>query len=176
MSGRRCRSQRNMLEEGRVIKVQSQFLALIRPGVGVGEIRFGSSKADVISALGKPLEERTDEEGDELLKYPHLGIAFFAFDSSEEMRLTSYELSDQSDAELWGYKIFQCPRKEMSHRIHSAGFILEKAALGDSEDEVLYRVKPLSLDFYYCGQRLEALTAGVIFTDENTIRWPFEKE
>ena len=79
---------------------RGHFRATVHPKIGVGPVRFGAPADTVIAMLGAPEESWLDEDGDRLIAYPEAGVAFFAFDHEEDMRLISYELKPTSDAEL----------------------------------------------------------------------------
>lgn len=148
------------------------FHAVIHPRIGVGPIRFGATAEDVATILGLPADWLRDDNGDQLALYPAAGIAFFAFDPDENMRLVSYEVEAASDAELWGLRIFQVARDVVVRASAAQGLRLQQTRPDVSEDETLFQVRSQSLDFYYEGARLLALTAGVGFTDDDSIEWP----
>ena len=151
---------------------RTDFAAVVLPGVGLGPIRFGALPSEVIASLGTPAENRIDEDGDLLLAYPELGISFFSFDHEEEMRLISYELGPDSDAELWDVPIFQVPLSVISEAAATRGLMLAQSGVPGDGDETLFQIRSQSLDFYFEGVRLSALTPGVVFSGDDTIQWP----
>lgn len=146
---------------------------IIRPGVGFGDIKFGMRTADVIAILGSPRNASTDEDGDSLLEYPEQGVALLVFDISEQDRLVTYELTEVSNAKLWGLNVFALKRSEMMQQAAVMGKLLEhcEQSHGDEHD-ARYRIKNDSLNFYYNGQDLTAVMGGVVFTRSDSIQWP----
>jgi hypothetical protein len=150
---------------------RTDFAAIVRPAIGVGPIRFGVLARDVVAALGAPAEDRTDEDGDQLLVYPELGISFFSFDHEEDMRPTTYELEPSSDAELWGLRLFHIPQSLIAQTLAARGLLF--APSGDADGgEALFQVGSQALDFYFEGDSLSALAAGVVLSADDTIEWP----
>lgn len=147
--------------------------AIIRPGVGFGNIKFGMRTADVVAILGSPKDASADEDGDSLLEYPEQGVALLVFDASEQNRLVTYELTAATNAELWGLNVFALGLSEMVRQAAIKGRLLEycKQEHGDDHD-ALYRMKGDSLTLYYDGQDLTAVMGGVVFTRSDSIQWP----
>lgn len=52
------------------------------------------------------------------------------------------------------------------------GFALIERSYSADGSEMLFQIRDLSLDFYFEGESLSALTAGVVFSDDQTIKWP----
>ncbi|HYJ04495.1 MAG TPA: hypothetical protein VEX43_05135 [Chthoniobacterales bacterium] len=150
---------------------RTAFAAIVHPAIGIGPVRFGVFARDVVAALGTPAENRIDEDGDQLLAYPEVGISVFSFDHEEDMRLTTYELDRNSNAELWGLRVFRVPRSVISQAVAARGLLF-----GPEQDfgggETLFQLRSLGLDFYFEGEILSALTAGVIFSADDAIQWP----
>lgn len=120
--------------------------------------------------LGHSRRRFIDEEGDRLLAYPELGISFLSCDREEQMRLTNYELDPNSDAELWGIPLFRSSRAVIAQSMATRGLLFVRN--GDSsEGEILFQVGSEGLDFYFEGDRLTALNAGVVFATDDTIQW-----
>jgi hypothetical protein len=150
---------------------RTDFAAVVRPGIGVGPILFGMFASDVVAGLGTPAENRIDEEGDQLLAYPELGISFFSFDHEEDMRLTTYELDGNSDAELWGLRLFHTSRHMIAQTVAAHGLLFGPKQ-DSSGGEALFQIRSQGLDFYFEGELLSALTAGVVFSADDAIEWP----
>jgi hypothetical protein len=151
---------------------RGNFQATVHPKIGVGSIRFGASADAVTAELGSPEKSWVDEEGDRLLAYSHAGVAFFAFDPEEDMRLVSYELTPASDAELWGLRVFQVPRDAIIQAAATLGLRLQQARPDAPHDETLFQIRSHGLDFYYEQARLVALGGGVGFSLDDSIEWP----
>jgi hypothetical protein len=148
------------------------FNAVVRPKVGVGGIRFGATSEDIITALGAPEKSWVDEEGDRLLAYPGLGIAFFAFDPEEDLRLVTCELQPASDVELWGLRVFQTPRELLIRAAAAQGLRLQQRSPDARDDEALFQIRSEGLDFYYEDARLVTLSASVVYSADDSIQWP----
>ena len=148
------------------------FDAIVHPRVGVGSVRFGASADDVIAILGAPAESWLDEEGDRLLAYPHAGVAFFAFDHEEDMRLVTCELDPASDAEIWGLRVFRVTREAVVRAAAAQGLRLQQARPDAPDDDTLFQIRSEGLDFYYERARLTALSVGVVFSSDDSIEWP----
>lgn len=150
----------------------TNFAAVVQPGIGVGAIRFGALASDVLATLGTPAEDRIDEDGDRLLAYPELGISLFSFAHDEHMRLVSYELCPGSEALLWDVQIFRVTRSMIAEAAAARGFALTEQPRHSDEGEMLLQIRSQSLDLYFEGESLSALTAGVVFSYDDTIEWP----
>jgi hypothetical protein len=86
------------------------------------------------------------------------------------MRLTTYELDRNSDAELWGLRVFRTTRPAIAQTMAARGLLF--VPKGDSNGgETLFQIRSPGLDFYFEGETLSALTAGVVFSAD-TIEWP----
>ncbi len=151
---------------------RGHFEATILPKIGVGPIRFGTSVDDVVAILGSPAKSWLDEDGDRLLSYPHAGVAFFAFDHEEDMRLVTCELEPASDAEVWGLRVFRVPRDAIIRAAGAQGLRVQQARPDAPENEALLQIRSDGLDFYYEGAQLVALAAGVGFSSDDSIEWP----
>jgi hypothetical protein len=145
----------------------------IRPGIGLGDIKFGVTASEVIERFGCPAADEIDDEGDRVVTFPKLGISFFAFDCCEEFRLTSFEVNQVSCAELWGQRVFKLSMQQMIELARRKTFPLEESHRNISKDEErLFQIRSQSLDFYFKGQKLVAVAGGVQSDEDGNVRWP----
>ena len=148
------------------------FEAVVHPTIGVGPVRFGASVDEVIAILGPPEKSWLDQEGDRLLAYPRAGVAFFAFDPEEDMRLVTCELKPASDAEIWGLRVFRVPREAVVRAAAAQNLRLQQARPDAADDETLLQIRSEGLDLYYERAQLVALSAGVVYSSDDSIEWP----
>jgi hypothetical protein len=103
---------------------------VIRPGIGLGDLLFGSSREDVWLQLGEPENVEEDLLNTGLISwyYWNLGVnAYFSEDA--DFRLDSL-LVERADAELFGRRLIGKPEKE-------ARAVIGSFDLGRGEEDVL---------------------------------------
>jgi hypothetical protein len=82
----------------------------VRPGTGLGPLRFGMSIPDVERILGTVAENEAFEDGDVHLTYPEVGVSLF-FSAEEENRLSGMEVDGRCPCTLFGEEVFAKSRR-----------------------------------------------------------------
>jgi hypothetical protein len=119
----------------------------IKPGIGLGGIRFGMASSEVEELLGNP-EERKYFENDLHFYYPTLGIYLF-FPEEDGGQLSGIEVDATCDCLLFGEQVFPRTRQRMldllevkiSHRCPPVQI--------EADGETRVTCKELAMDFYF---------------------------
>lgn len=145
----------------------------IKPGIGLGNIRFGATMDDCKEYFGKPEEELTEEyEGDEYISWYYGGgdIAL-CFEGSEDYRLGTIIIS-RSEATLDDEKIIGKSLDEIkSYLKKKAYFYLEE------EDEISPSMKIVTVGALECclmftDDILDGVQWSYFWEDDETPKWP----
>lgn len=141
----------------------------IKPGFGLGNIEFGSTRDEVKMILGKPDEIETydfSEEGDDASEVWHYDEYEMSLEFNEEFdwQLISFAVSGE-DFKLKGER-FIGKSKE------AAMELIEEMDLGDTEEETtdevdMIAVPELNLSFWFEEDELSEIQWGPIFETDN---------
>lgn len=147
-------------------------------GIGVGEVKFGMQKTEVLSILGMPTEkdiEKDFETGDavETWDYENYGIAF-SFDEEEDWRLETITINS-SNFELNGVGL-------IGKGIQEVQDFIEENKLGEMEFEdystpenpnhELIDVDDVNMFFWFTNEVLTEIQMGVQWDDDDNALWP----
>ena len=150
----------------------------IKPGYGLGVLKFGMKRSEVKLMLGEPSfvdEYSHSDSGNDLTEsweYEDLALSL-SFDQEENWKLTMmsvssdfYELEDKS---LIG-KAEAMAMKEL------AGFdeelYLEDCSEVEGEDHKVIEVDEKSINFWFIDGVLDEIQWSPFFIDDDTIQWP----
>lgn len=149
---------------------------LVRPGIGMGDLLFGSSREDVSRHLGEPEDVSEDLLGvapSIAWYYWQLGVSAH-FDGEDDFRLGALQLERQ-DAALFGHQLIGLPEEDVRQ-------VLERLSLGPAEYEVmefsdfptmcLLRYEDHMLTFWFKHGRLESIHWEPIIGPDDQVRWP----
>lgn len=151
----------------------------IKIGVGLGDIKFGCSKEELIQLIGEPTEKDTynasGEEDGYLTESWHYDEQEFSvsFDEEDNWKLTTVAVSS-TDFEINGKKI-------IGLSIDAALDQLKSENLGDNElddlsdDNVSQKLISFidsSLNLWFEDDQLSEIQWGVLWEDEDTPKWP----
>ena len=150
----------------------------IESGVGVGQVKFGMFKKDVLSILGLPTEkdlEKDFETGDavETWDYENYGIAF-SFDEEEEWRLETITLNS-SNFELNGVGLIGKGIQEVQDFIekHNLGEMeFEDYSTPENPKHELIDVDEANMLFWFTDEILTEIQFGVQWDDDDNALWP----
>jgi len=143
----------------------------IKPLEGLGELKFGASKAEVIEYLGKPDEEEIieDEEiGNSLIMHFFDSAVSVFFENPDDPVLNNFE-TDNPDAMLFGKHIFTLNEDEVKKLMNKNGFNDLDEELMESDDfdtEKRVSFDDAMVDFFFEDNVLTAVNWGVFFDDE----------
>ncbi|MTI40546.1 hypothetical protein [Fulvivirga lutimaris] len=150
----------------------------IKPGFGLGNIKFGMSRDQVRMLLGMPDENEkfsyTDDDQNmtESWDYYDFDISL-NFDEEEDWKLVM--ISANSDfytldgASLIGQTIEQVSAYLDKLNIE---YYVEDCSTIDSPDHKLIEVESLSVNFWFNGGVLDEIQWSPQFLDDDTIKWP----
>ncbi|HJW92459.1 MAG TPA: hypothetical protein VJ901_02470 [Thermoanaerobaculia bacterium] len=148
-------------------------LFTIKPGVGVGDLRFGATRDEVRTIAGPPSETLPSEEdaGSELWIYEDSAIAL-GFVAEENMRLVSCETYSMK-ASFKGETLVGFDRESAEAALERAGadegvFIAEDEEEGGGQ----IAVPRLALSLWFGEHAVESVGWGVFVDDEDTVLWP----
>jgi hypothetical protein len=151
----------------------------IKIGVGLGDIKFGCYKEDLIQLIGEPTEKDTynasGEEDGYLTESWHYDEQEFSvsFDEEDNWRLTTIAVS-APDFTINDKKI-------IGLSIDAALTELESSDLGDndledlSDDIVSQKLISFidsSLNLWFEDDELSEIQFGILWEDEDTPKWP----
>ena len=151
----------------------------IKVGLGLGDIKFGCSKEDLIQLIGEPTEKDTynasgEEEGylTESWHYDELEFSV-SFDEEDNWKLTTIAASS-NEFTLNNKQLFGLSIDEVLD-------LLKDENLGDNElddlsDDVvsqkLISFIDSSLNLWFEEGKLSEIQWGVLWEDEDTPKWP----
>lgn len=142
----------------------------IKPKEGLGELNFGDSSEKLISYLGEAKEMEDIEDEDEfntiILNYWDKGISAF-FEGIEKSVLSCFEV-DNTEATLFGKRVFDLSEKEIVETMKENGY--EELETEDEEDgERRVSFEDGMIDFFFEENELVAVNWGVLVNDKGEI-------
>lgn len=150
----------------------------IKPGFGLGNIKFGMSRDQVRMLLGAPDESEkfsyTDDDQNmtESWDYYDFDISL-NFDEEEDWKLVM--ISANSDFyTLEGESLIGKTIEQVSAHLDKSDidYDLEDCSTTDSPDHKLIEVESLSINFWFNGGVLDEIQWSPQFLDDDTIKWP----
>jgi len=156
-----------------------QQLKEIKPGYGLGVLKFGMSRAEVKLMLGEPSfidkYSHSDSQNDltESWEYADLEISL-SFDEEEDWKLTVmsvtsnfYELDSKSFVGLSEEKAL-----EKLTSFDEEELYLEDCSEIDGEDNKVIEIVDKSINFWFIDGVLDEIQWSPFFIDDDTIDWP----
>lgn len=145
-------------------------MLVIKPEIGLGDLKFGSTKNAITAQIGIPKEKETlKEEGVEEVEiwhYPDFGYSLF-FELGQLPRLTSIEVYHE-DAVLFEEKIFTLNEEEIISLLKKNGY--EELDVEDHEwGERRISSDELSMDFYFQEDELVTINFGIYLDFNDTL-------
>ncbi|WP_010135826.1 hypothetical protein [Ochrovirga pacifica] len=152
--------------------------AEIKIGVGVGAIKFGMDRTQVLEILGLPTEKELEKEFDtgdavETWEYQNYGLSF-SFDEEEDWRLETITINS-SNYSLNGVGL-------IGKNIEEVQDFIEQNQLGEMEFEdysseetpnhELIDVDEANLFFWFTNQTLTEIQMGVQWDADDNALWP----
>lgn len=151
----------------------------IKPGIGLGQLKFGMERDDVNSLLGEPTRVDTyaySAEGNEMTEdwfYDSLGLSV-SFDQEEGWKLTTVSIEKEGyllgDIDLIGKT-----ESELLEILKAKGFDdLEDDLLADEfgEEQQLISSEEKCVNFWLVDKKVNEVQWSPLFIDEDTIKWP----
>jgi hypothetical protein len=142
----------------------------IVPREGLGQIQFGDTSEKVIGLLGQPEDMENIEDVDEfstvILYYWERGVTIF-FEGMEKSVVSCFE-TENSDATLYGKKIFTMTEKKIIDLMTSKGFeVAEEENEISGEKRISY--DDAMMDFFFMDGDLVAVNWGVLVNDKGEV-------
>jgi hypothetical protein len=151
----------------------------IKPGYGLGIIKFGMTRAEIISILGEAdnIENYSytdsDTELTEAWEYEELELSL-NFDKDEDWRLVM--ISVTSDLyRLNGKKIIGLSHEKLLEQLNELKFSdlnLEDFSSEEIPDHKLIEVESKSINFWIEDGVVDEIQWSPFFIDDDTIGWP----
>lgn len=151
----------------------------IIPGEGLGNLKFGMNREQVMALLGKPdAQEITyygEDESDksDAWEYHPLRIDL-SFEEAEDWRLTIISVSSE-DYLFKGSSLIGLDLDELMEELSVLGvndLEIEDMSSEDHPDQKLIACESLGVNFWLHQNILEEIQWGPLFIDDNTIKWP----
>jgi hypothetical protein len=145
----------------------------IKPKIGLGTLKFGTTMKEVEKHFGLPEEvEKLEAEGEyrtTIWHYWDKGFSLF-FDEEEKNNFTCVEI-DNEDAHLWGKKVFSMKEEEILNLFKSKGFT-EIDTEDNASGEKRVSFDDAVVDMYFEDGELTSINYGVFPEDEKILILP----
>jgi len=151
----------------------------IKPGFGLGNLKFGISRAEVKLMLGEPSTidtySNTDSDKDltESWEYKDLNISLSFFEEEDWKLLMISIFSDFYQLE--GKSLIGLNKKIIGaelKKVNLGEIYIEDCSETDFEDEELIEVEEKSINFWFSNAILDEIQWTPFFKDDDTINWP----
>ena len=151
----------------------------IKPGIGIGQIKFGISEEELVALLGQPYSikegEYVENSGDlnrELIYQEGLS---FTFDSEDDYRLGCISIRNQGH-KLFGRDLIGMPieavRSFMSKQLSEIPKY-EEWSSEESPNHVLLDYDSFDIFLWFNDDLLDEIQFSYLFSeDNNTVKWP----
>ena len=148
-------------------------------GEGLGELKFGLSRDQVIEALGQPDETDTfseeDGNGESLESWEYLDLELSVSFTEEDDWKMCILSSTSEDVTFKGKKFIGLSESDLASTLTEMGITdLENEDYSSDEtpDHVLVNSESLELNFWLNGNVVTEIQWGPLFVDDDTIKWP----
>ena len=158
--------------------MEKQHIDII-PGVGLGEVKFGMSRKEVESILGKPNHQQitsydgNEEDQNDAWEFHPLRLDL-SFEEAEDWRLMIISVSSE-DYLFKGSSLIGLSLDELIEELEILGLKdleIEDMSTEENPDQKLISSEELALNFWLYENILEEIQWGPQFVDDNTIHWP----
>jgi len=160
-------------------KIMKKALKEIKPGFGLGNLKFGMTRAEVKLMLGEPSfidkysHSDSDEDLTESWEYDELELSI-SFDEEEGWKLMM--ISVNSDFyELEGKSLIGLGENELLkklEKINLGKLNLEDCSDFNGQDQKVIEIDEKSINFWLNDGILDEIQWSPIFLDDDTIVWP----
>jgi hypothetical protein len=151
----------------------------IKPGYGLGNLKFGMTRAEAKLMLGEPSfidkysHSDSAEDLTESWEYEDLGLSI-SFDEEEKWKLIM--ISVTSDFyELNGVSLIGLKEKELLKKLETMNLgeldLEDCSDLGSDEQKVI-EIEEKSINFWLIDDALDEIQWSPFFIDDDTIDWP----
>ncbi len=145
---------------------------IIKPGIGMGPLKFGMYRNQVQDILGVPDEiEQNNDEGDEIdvtWYYDNLDLVLY-FDEEDDYRLSNIEIDNQ-EVILFGSKLSSINLAQATQLLSENG--IRDSAQEPLEEETVLTSEQSGIDIYFEEGHFNSVQISPLFQDEDTVNWP----
>ncbi|MFK5958153.1 MAG: hypothetical protein QM495_04675 [Lutibacter sp.] len=148
----------------------------IKPGVGLGVLKFGMIRTEVKLILGEPSFKdkysHSDSNNDltESWEYDDLKLSL-SFDEEESWKLIM--MSVNSDFyEFEGKSLIGKSEKDILTSLNIEDSSLEDVSERDGENHKVIEIDEKSINFWFIDGVLDEIQWSPLFIDDDTINWP----
>lgn len=143
----------------------------IRPLAGFGDLNFGIGMQEIADVLGHPEDSEVLSDGEDevetlIWNYWELGISLF-IEGTHNSVLSNCE-TDNTDATLFGKKVFDLQEKEIIALMKENGFDTYESEL-ETWGEKRISFEEAQIDFYFDENSLVTVNWGVVVNNEGEI-------
>lgn len=156
-----------------------KILKKIKPGYGLGDLKFGMTRAEVKLMLGEPSfidkysHSDSDEDLTESWEYDELELSI-SFDEEEDWKLMM--ISVNSDFyELEGVSLIGLGESNLLKKldeINLGNLNLEDSSEYEGQDQKVIEIDEKSINFWINDGVLDEIQWSPLFLDDDTIVWP----
>ena len=160
-------------------KIMKKALKEIKPGFGLGNLKFGMTRDEVKLMLGEPSfidkYSHSDSDSDltEAWEYDELELSL-SFDEEEDWKLLL--ISVNSDFyELENVSLIGLKENELLKKIGAINLgklKLEESSEYDGQDQKVIEIDEKSINFWLNDGVLDEIQWSPLFIDDDTIKWP----
>ena len=154
-------------------------LVEIKPGIGLGFLKFGMSREQVKELLGEPTfidkYSHSDALNDatESWEYDELYLSI-SFDEAENWKLMMFSVSSDF-YELEEASLIGLNEKKLIDQLDEIDFgnvYVEDCSENDDEDLKVIEIDEKSINFWLTNGVLDEIQWSPLFIDDDTIKWP----
>jgi len=151
----------------------------IKPGYGLGSLKFGMTRGEVKLMLGNPSfidkYSHSDSKNDltESWQYDDLLISL-SFDEEEDWKLIMISVNDDF-YELEGKNLIGLNEEKLIKQLNEMNlgeWNLEDCSEDDDEDQKVIEAEDKSINFWINDGVLDEIQWTPFFIDDDTIEWP----
>lgn len=154
-------------------------LKRIKPGYGLGYLKFGMTRKEVKELIGEPsfidkyAHSKLDDDFTESWEYDELFLSI-SFDEAEDWKLMMFSVTSDfyelEEVSLIGVNQL----KLMNHlnELNLGEIYLEDCSETDDEDQKVIEIDEKSINFWVSKGNLDEIQWSPIFIDDDTIKWP----
>ncbi len=154
----------------------SQELIDIKPGIGLGSIKFGMTRDQITDLLGEPADKEKfayEEEVSESWHYDKLNMSI-AFDEMEAWKLTTISVTSD-EYKMEGTSIVGISREDLFSKFESMNLSdieVEDWSETDETKQELVAADEVSMNFFVDGGNVREVQWGPDFSEDDEIIWP----
>ena len=151
----------------------------IKPGIGLGILKFGMSRNQVKELLGEPSfidrysHSEAENDATEAWEYEELFLSI-SFDEAENWKLMMISVSSDF-YELDEVSLVGLNQKKLVAQLDEIDLgevFVEDCSENDSEDNKVIEIDEKSINFWITDGVLDEIQWSPLFINDDTIKWP----